>query len=204
MSNVKKKPTNILVLAQLGILIALQAVLAFTPLGFIIIPPLPAVTLMHIPVIIGAVLLGPFYGGTLGLSFGIMAMIRATTSGSPIDMLFSPFTSPNPVASIVMCIVTRILLGVIAGYLFIWLKKLKWCKSDFAAIPITSAVATICHTVMVLGCLWAFFDQLALKDVFMSVIAINGLLEIAAAMVITTAVCKPLLKVFLKYRKVKA
>ena len=40
-------------LAQLAILIALEAVLTFTPLGFIMVPPI-SITLMHIPVIVGA------------------------------------------------------------------------------------------------------------------------------------------------------
>ena len=40
-------------LAQLAMLIAIQAILTFTPLGFIMIPPI-SITIMHIPVIIGA------------------------------------------------------------------------------------------------------------------------------------------------------
>ena len=52
-------------LVQLSLLIALEAVLAFTPLGFIMIPPI-AITILHIPVIIGAVLMGPAKGGVLG------------------------------------------------------------------------------------------------------------------------------------------
>ena len=39
-------------LVQLSLLIALEAVMAFTPLGFIMIPPI-SITILHIPVIIG-------------------------------------------------------------------------------------------------------------------------------------------------------
>ena len=102
-------------LAQLAILIALEAVLTFTPLGFIMVPPI-SITLLHIPVIVGAVLMGPVDGGILGLSFGVFSMIKASTAAaSPADMAFSPFLSGEPVSSIVMCIIPRILLGVIAG-----------------------------------------------------------------------------------------
>lgn len=89
-------------LAQLAILIALEAVLTFTPLGFIMVPPI-SITLMHIPVIVGAVLMGPVDGGILGLSFGVFSMIKASTAAaSPADMAFSPFLSGEPVSSIVM------------------------------------------------------------------------------------------------------
>ena len=47
-------------LVQLSLLIALEAVMAFTPLGFIMIPPI-SITILHIPVIIGAILLGPAF-----------------------------------------------------------------------------------------------------------------------------------------------
>jgi len=198
MTTTGKKSMSTLKLTQLSILIALIAVLAFTPLGFIIVPPI-AITLLHIPVIIGAILLGPLYGGILGLSFGVMSMIRAVTSGNPGDILFNPFVSGNPIGSIIMCILPRILLGVIVGYLFIWLKK--YDKKGFISIPISAAIGTVCHTVLVLLFIWIFFSAFPLKTVFLYVISVNGLLEIAAAMVISTAICKPLLKVY--YKKVQ-
>ena len=109
-------------LVQLSLLIALEAVLAFTPLGFIMIPPI-AITILHIPVIIGAVLMGPAKGGILGGAFGILSMIKATFfAASPADILFSPFLSGVPVQSLVMCVLPRILLGVLAALLFRLLK----------------------------------------------------------------------------------
>ena len=100
-------------LAQLAMLIAIQAILTFTPLGFIMIPPI-SITIMHIPVIIGAVTMGPLFGGILGASFGVMSMLKATfAAASPADIIFSPFISGTPVQSLILCVVPRILLGVI-------------------------------------------------------------------------------------------
>ena len=45
-------------LVQYALLMALLAVLGFTPLGFIMVPPV-SITILHIPVILGAVLFGP-------------------------------------------------------------------------------------------------------------------------------------------------
>ena len=55
-------------LAQLAMLIAIEAIMTFLPIGFIMVPPV-SITLLHIPVIIGAILMGPLYGGILGGSF---------------------------------------------------------------------------------------------------------------------------------------
>lgn len=187
----KKTKVSTLKLTQLSILIALIAVLTFTPLGFITLPGI-SMTILHIPVIIGAILLGPTYGGILGFCFGLMSMIRATTGGNPADLVFSPFASGAPVQSIILCILPRILLGVIVGLLFIWLKK--YDKKGFVSIPVSAAIGTMCHTILVLGFLWVFFQALPLKQVFLFVISVNGILEILVAVIIATAVCKPLLK----------
>ncbi|WP_147539032.1 ECF transporter S component [Anaerotruncus rubiinfantis] len=176
---------------QLSLLIALMAVLAFTPLGFIMIPPV-AITIMHIPVIIGAILLGPVDGAILGGAFGLMSLLKAsTTAVSPVDLLFSPFASGAPFASLVMCILPRILLGVIAGCLY---RLLRRTGRETFAIATSAAIASICHTVLVLGCLWALFDAIPLKDVFLTIVGFNGILELSAAVVVTTAVCRPLMK----------
>ncbi len=180
-------------LAQLAILIALEAVLTFTPLGFIMVPPI-SITLMHIPVIVGAVLMGPVDGGILGLSFGVFSMIKASTAAaSPADMAFSPFLSGEPVSSIVMCIIPRILLGVIAGALYLLLSKK--IKNGVLSMGISAVAATFCHSMMVLVLLSVLFQSLPLKAVLASLIGVNCLLEMLAAAVVAVAVCKPLLRV---------
>lgn len=180
-------------LAQLGILLAIQAILTFTPLGFITwLPFAVSVTLMHIPVIIGGVLLGPLYGGLLGLFFGIFSMIKASiASVSPVDMMFSPLLSGSPAASIAMCVVPRVLLGLVAAYLFTFLARRM--RTTFA-IAVSAALSTAVHTIGVLGLLSLFFDALPLKQVFAAVVAVNGLLEILVAVVIATGVCRPMLR----------
>ena len=184
-------------LAQLAMLIAIEAIMTFLPIGFIMIPPV-SITLLHIPVIVGAILMGPLYGGILGGSFGLFSLIKATfAAASPIDMAFSPFLSGAPLQSIILCIVPRILLGVLAAYLFILFKRI--IKNEIASIIITALFATALHTVMVLGCLWLLFNSLALEGggtlaaVFGTVITLNGFLEMAAAGVLAVAICKPLL-----------
>ncbi len=185
--------TNTLRLTQLALLLAIQLILSFTPLGFIILPGMVSVTIMHIPVIVGGIVMGPLYGGILGLTFGLLSMYKATTAATSIvDQAFSPFLSGSPLASVVMCIGPRILLGIAAALLFRLLASR--LKSRGTAIAISAGLSTLLHTVLVLGCMWALFDTLALKDVFMTLITLNCLLEIAVAVLVAVGVCRPLLR----------
>ena len=188
----KARKMSTLKMTQLAILIALEVILVFTPVGMLITGGI-AVTTMHIPVIIGAVLLGPAGGGVLGGMFGILSMIRAAMGGGAGDLLFNPAASGNPLASVFMAVLPRILLGLIAAYLYILLKKL--LKNDYAAIPIAAGISTALHTVMVLGCLWLFFDSIEIRAIFSTLITANGLGEIALAVVLVTLICKPLLNI---------
>ena len=156
------------------------------------IPPV-SITFLHIPVIIGAILLGPKDGAILGLAFGITAMVRATFAGvTPVDMMFSPFASGEPLQSLVVCLIPRVLLGVIAGALYLALHKL--LKKNAAAIGASALIATACHTLMVLGLLSILFSAFPLKEVWISFIGINCVLEMVTAVVVSVGVCIPLQK----------
>lgn len=192
-------------LAMLAMLVALQAVLAFTPIGFIMIPPLISITLLHVPVIIGAVMMGPLYGGILGFAFGLMSMLKATfMATSAGDIIFSPFLSGQPIASLVMCYLPRILLGVLAGYLFRLLKKAS--KNEALSIGLSAAIASIFHSVSVLTLMWILFHVEAidsLKAVFTVAFGLNGILELTVGILLSIAICKPLFIVMRKSKFVK-
>ncbi|MDL2219393.1 ECF transporter S component [Ruminococcaceae bacterium OttesenSCG-928-O06] len=180
------------ILVQFSLLLALQIILGVTPLGLIMVPPV-AITLLHIPVIICGITMGPLFGGLLGASFGLISLTKAITSAvSPIDLLFNPLVSGNAVASVIMCLVPRILLGVFAALLFKLMKRL--VKRNLLSIGIAAALATALHTIMVLGCLFLFFSAIPLMTVFGSVITLNGGLEITAAILVAAPVCNALLR----------
>ena len=82
-----KKDTHWLV--GVAMMAAIVVLLANTPLGLINIPPIKATTI-HIPVIVGAILLGPMAGGVLGGVFGICSVISNTIAPVPASICFSP------------------------------------------------------------------------------------------------------------------
>ena len=88
----RKKDTRWMV--SVALMAAIVILLANTPLGMIQLPVIKATT-VHIPVIIGAVLLGPAAGAILGGVFGICSMISNTTAPTLLSFAFSPFLSSD-------------------------------------------------------------------------------------------------------------
>lgn len=109
-----KKKFDIRKMTIIGVLSGISIILGLTPLAFIPIGPTRA-TIMHIPVIIGAIMEGPIVGGFVGLIFGLSSMFQAVSNPTPISFVFL-----NPLVSIV----PRVLIGIITHYVYSGFKKL--------------------------------------------------------------------------------
>ncbi len=109
----KRKKIDIRKMTVIGVLGAICIVLGTTPLGFIPIGPTKA-TIMHIPVLIGAILEGPIVGMAIGLIFGLFSMFNALTNPTPISFIFL-----NPIVAIL----PRVLMGVGAYYIYSFFEK---------------------------------------------------------------------------------
>lgn len=178
---------KILNLVTLSILIAIEVVLVVANVGFIMIPPI-SITILHIPVIIGAIIMGWKSGLILGAGFGILSMLNATFRGvSPADLAFSPFYSDNPVGSIIMCILCRILMGFVAGILYQKLSSV--IHNVTVSSVIASFVATLVHTASVMTCMWLLFPdtQVTFKAVLQTIFALNFVLEAVVAVIFAVA-----------------
>lgn len=103
----------------IGVLGGISIILGMTPLGFIPIGPTRA-TIMHIPVIIGAITEGPLVGGLVGLIFGLFSIFQAITNPTPISFVFL-----NPIISVL----PRVLIGIITYYTYRLIRGLGENKS---------------------------------------------------------------------------
>ena len=106
---------------------AIVILLANTPLGMIQLPIIKATT-THIPVILGAILLGPLAGTILGCVFGICSMINNTIAPALLSFAFSPFLSTSlagAVKALWVAVGCRAMIGLVSGWLWIGLKKVK-------------------------------------------------------------------------------
>ena len=206
----KKKSTTDMVMA--GIFIALICLLGLTPgLGYI---PLGVIriTTVHIPVIIGAILLGPGYGALLGGMFGLTSFINNTFSPVITSFVFTPFytlgEAKGNLWSLVICFVPRILIGVVAYYVYIGLKKLVKSKnSRYIALMGAGIAGSLTNTILVMNLIYFCFGKQyalyakpteiaydTLYTVIIGVIAGNGIPEAIGAAILVTAIGGTLLK----------
>ena len=200
--NRKKMDTRYM--ATLAMFCGILLVMGATGIGFIPLPVIKATT-MHIPVILGAVLLGPAAGAVLGGVFGLCSIWANTTSPGLLAFAFSPFMTteglPGVLKSLWIALGCRILLGVIAGWLWKGLKKV--LKQDYLALPVTAAVSTICHTILVMGSIYLLLAQqyaqaknVAITAVFglvMGTVTASGIPEAIIAAVLVTVIGKALM-----------
>jgi len=200
-----KKDTKWMV--SVALMAAIVILLANTPLGMIQLPIIKATT-VHIPVIIGGIILGPLAGAILGGIFGICSMISNTTAPTLLSFAFSPFLStsgiPGMAKAIWISVGCRILIGVVAGWLWILLTKVK--MKPFLGLIITGFVGSMTNTVLVMGSIYFLFaaqyaaaKEVALSAVFglvMATVTASGIPEAIAAAILVAAIGKALLRFF--------
>lgn len=188
---------------------AIIIVLANTPLGMIQLPIIKATT-VHIPVIIGAILLGPSAGAILGVVFGICSLISNTMAPTLLSFAFSPFMSttgiPGAIKAIWVSVGCRVLIGVAAGWLWMLFEKLK--MNQVIALPIVGFVGSMVNTIAVMGSIYVLFAKeyaqarevgiTAVWGLIMGTITASGIPEAIAAAVLVLALGKVLLSVFKK------
>ena len=103
------------------ILIAAEAFLAFSYLGFIIVPPV-SMTTMHILVIAAALVLGVKASLAVALIFILSSVWQATISAVQYtDLIFSPFKSDEPLLSVLLNASRLVFAAATAGLFSLYL-----------------------------------------------------------------------------------
>ena len=203
----KKQDTQWMV--SVALMAAIIIILANTPLGMIQLPIIKATT-VHIPVIIGAILLGPLAGGILGAVFGVCSLISNTTAPTLLSFAFSPFMSTTGVVgalkAIWVSVGCRILIGVAAGWIWILFKKLKMNQnlSQVIALAVTGFFGSMVNTIAVMGSIYFLFAKQyaevknvavnAVWGLILGTITTAGIPEAIAEAVIVAVVAKVLLQ----------
>lgn len=199
----------------LALFTAIVFVLGLTPLGMVPLGLIKATTL-HIPVIIGCLLLGPRYGAVLGFMFGLVSFLSNTMSPAALSFAFTPLVpvpgTPNgSPLSLVICFVPRILVGVVPWFVYRGLQKLmkESSRGEILSMAIAGASGAILNTGLVMSLIYFLFRDAyasvngipveAVAGVVLGVVGTNGVAETALAAVLTPAIGKILLS--LKRRK---
>jgi uncharacterized membrane protein len=169
-----------------GILGAIACILGITRLGFIPWVAGASLTIMHVPVIIGAILEGPVVGIGIGLIFGVFSLIQAAVApNGPSDVIFT-----NPLISVL----PRLLIGPVS-----WLVYRAIKKYEIPAIIASGIAGSLTNTILVLGMIGVF--GLAPWPLIGSIAVANGLPEAGAAAILVLIVVAAWKRISLRKNK---
>ena len=200
-------------MVQVAIFGAIICIMAFTPfLGYI---PLgfTRATIIHIPVIIASLLMGPKKGGVLGFVFGLTSFINNTINPTATSFVFTPFYSVGEISggiwSVIICFVPRILVGIVPY--FVYKLALRFVSEDTrkkgvsnVGLILAGVTGALVNTLLVMNLIFIFYGDTYIEasgkaaalgyTFIVSVIGINGVPEAIIAGILTLCIGKVLLK----------
>ncbi len=158
-TSAKQKTLRLVQLAMLTALIVVLQWLGTLLTGFIGLP----MSLVLIPIVIGAFLLGPWEGTFLGIMFGIMTIVMGFTGADAFtSILFYNFGIGKCVITVLICLLKAGLAGFGAGMVYKLLNKAFGGKYVTLTTIIASITAPVINTgVFVIGMLLFFFNDTA-------------------------------------------
>lgn len=186
-------------MVRLSVLVAIMLLLELTGLGMIKTAGLE-ITIFLVPVIVGAIVLGPGAGAFLGGVFGCISFWECFgKSAFGVALL-----AIDPVGTFLVCVPTRILAGFICGLVFKWLHKFD--KRNLWSFGAAGLAGALCNTALFMTTLCLFFYQsdflqaiaqgLGTSSVFLFVllfVGVNGLVEAVVSFFTGAAIAKAVL-----------
>lgn len=126
-----------------ALVVVLQLLGSFIHLGMF------SVSLVLIPIVVGAATCGPWIGGWLGLAFGVTVLLSGDAAA---------FLAVNVPGTILTVLLKGVLCGLLAGLVYRWLSRRNRTLAVFAAAIVCPVVNT---GVFLIGCAIFFFDTIA-------------------------------------------
>lgn len=172
--------------ATLGVLLALVIVLQ--AVGGSINIGAVALNFTLIPIVLGAIILGPWAGAFLGLACGVVVLIQVIIAPSGFYFII---WSNSPIVTTMICLVKTTAAGLAAGFLFQWLEKI----NRYVAIFVAAAIVPIVNTgLFILGCLcmWNTIGSMANGTnvfifIIVSLVTFNFFAEFAVNLLVAPA-----------------
>ena len=204
--------TNTKKLVIFSMFSAIIFLLAFTPVGFINLGFIKA-TIIHIPVIIGSIILGAKMGAWLGFMFGVTSLINNTLSPAISSFVFSPLipvpgSTNGSLWALLICFVPRILVGVLPWFIYHFGQRLIKEQANFVALTVAGVLGSLTNTLLVMHLIYFLFkDEYALVrdvaqnagySVITTIIVSNGIPEAIVSGILTTAIYKVLFVILRK------
>ena len=189
--------TNTKKIVGIGLMTAIVVVLQL--LGSFIKFGVFSISLVLVPIIVGAALYGVGAGAWLGLAFGVTVLASGDAGA---------FLAVNPVGTVVTVLLKGVLAGLAAGGVYKLIEK----KNKLIAVITSGIVAPVVNTgIFILGC-WLFFMPLITEwatkagvenaglFVITGVVGVNFFIELAINLVLSTVIVR-IIKIAVKERK---
>ncbi len=162
---------NLKKMTELAIFIAIIIVMKLTGLSSVPVGPL-VMTFTMVPIAIGAMLLGPAEGAVLGFVYGITSLYDAITGASAMTGFFFQL---SPVHTVILCVVTRTLVGLLTGLIFKALKKIE--KKKIVCYYVGGLMAPMLNTILFMGYIvLVFYKSEFVQNLVSNLGAVNPLM----------------------------
>lgn len=173
-------------ISRVAIFFAIMLVIHFiSSLVFNLWPVPIKPTLVHIPVIVASIMYGPRIGTILGGLMGVISVVTNTVVLLPTSYLFSPFVDQGNLASLMIAMVPRLLIGITPYYCY------KFIHNKFGLV-LSGLVASLTNTVFVLSGIFVFFSTVFggnIKALLATIVSTNAIVEmIISALVAFTLI----------------
>ena len=144
-----------------------------------------------IPIVLGAILLGPIAGLILGFACGVVVLIQVIIGLVPFYTLI---WTETPLVAALTCVVKTSVAGLLCGYVY----KLVKIKNAYVAVFVASSIVPIVNTgLFVLGCLgmWNAITTIAggsnlFGFIVLSLVGFNFFIELAVNVLVAPALYK--------------
>lgn len=173
-------------ISRVAIFFAIMLVIHFiSSLVFNLWPVPIKPTLVHIPVIVASIMYGPRIGTILGGLMGVISVVTSTVVLLPTSYLFSPFVDQGNLASLMIAMVPRLLIGITPYYCY------KFIHNKFGLV-LSGLVGSLTNTVFVLSGIFVFFSTVFggnIKALLATIVSTNAIVEmIISALVAFTLI----------------
>ncbi|MCB2833622.1 integral membrane protein [Streptococcus dysgalactiae subsp. dysgalactiae] len=169
-------------ISRVAIFFAIMLVIHFiSSLVFNLWPVPIKPTLVHIPVIVASIMYGPRIGTILGGLMGVISVVTNTVVLLPTSYLFSPFVDQGNLASLMIAMVPRLLIGITPYYCY------KFIHNKFGLV-LSGLVGSLTNTVFVLSGIFVFFSTVFggnIKALLATIVSTNAIVEMIISALIT-------------------
>jgi len=187
--------TRTVKMVQLAILAAIMILMAFTPIGYLKTAGIE-ISFMMIPVVVGAIVMGPGAGAILGGIFGATSFIQCFG----MSIFGAALLAINPIYTFILCMVPRILMGWLVGLVFKALNKTG--RNRLTAFGLSSLLGALFNTIFFMTFLMVLFGNteyiksfqgdLSLIPFILAFVGINGLVEAIVTFIVGAAISRAL------------